>query len=308
MNITALRDAHERIRPHIHRTPVLTSATFDRETGIEAFFKAEHLQKIGAFKARGALNAILRLEADTAARGVVTHSSGNHGAAVAWAAARRGIPATVVMPHGASRVKVDAVESHGARVVRCAHGEREATAEAEVASTGGTLIHPYEHPDVIAGQGTATIELLEDVGPLDALVVPVGGGGLSSGSAIALAALAPATSLVGAEPARADDAYESLGSGRLVPGRTDPDTIADGLRAGLGPTTFEILRSAGPQIVRVEDADIVEACRFHLLFMKQVVEPSGAVATAALRSIAARMPGARVGVVLSGGNTDLGWL
>jgi threonine dehydratase len=300
--------AHERIRPWIHRTPLMTSATFDAETGVEAVFKCENLQKIGAFKARGALNAVLTLDDSQAAQGVVTHSSGNHGAALAWAARLRGIPATVVMPRTASPMKVAAVEGYGARIVRSDLHDRQEVAERVLAESGGTLIHPYEHPAVIAGQATATVELLEDAGTLDAVVVPVGGGGLSSGAVLATAARAPTTHVIGVEPASADEAQESLAAGRLVPARTNPSPLADGLLAGLGPTTFRILSTAAIRIVTVDDSAIVDACRFHLHRMKLLVEPSGAVGTAALRLLAADMPGARVGVLISGGNTDLGWL
>lgn len=300
--------AHERIRPWIHRTPLITSATFDAETGVEAVFKCENLQKIGAFKARGALNAVLTLADDEAAQGVVTHSSGNHGAALAWAARLRGIPATVVMPRTASPLKLAAVEGYGARIVRSDLHDRQEVADRVLAESGGTLIHPYEHPAVIAGQATATVELIEDGEGLDAIVVPVGGGGLSSGAVISTGHLAPGTPVIGVEPASADEAQASLEQGRLVPARRSPSTLADGLLAGLGPTTFGILSASGIRIVTVDDSAIVDACRFHLHRMKLLVEPSGAVGSAALRSLAPEMPGARVGVLISGGNTDMGWL
>ena len=300
--------AHERIRPYIHRTPVATSATFDAETGLKAFFKCENLQKIGAFKARGALNAVLSLSEADAARGVVTHSSGNHGAALAWAARIRGIPATVVMPRMASRMKADAVAGYGATIVRSELTDREEVARRVQADTGAVMIHPYEDPRVIAGQATATVELIEDTEPLDAIVIPVGGGGLSSGGLIAAQALSAQTRMIGAEPTSAGEAHASLAQGVRMPANPTPSTIADGLLAGIGPNTWSLLSVSDFEIVLVDDSEMVDACRFHLYRMKMLVEPSGAIATAAVRRRVEDLAGRRVGIVLSGGNTDLSWL
>jgi len=300
--------AAERIRPYLHRTPLLTSATLNEELGLEAFFKAENLQKVGAFKARGALNAVLSLDSATAERGVVTHSSGNHGAALAFAAAVRAIPCTVVMPDDAPQVKQDAVAGYGATIELCGQYERDRTAARVCAETGGVLIHPFEDPRVIAGQGTATLELLEDAPGLDAVMTPVGGGGLLSGATIAVTATSPTTAVLGAEPELVDDAYRSLVSGRRQPRVPNPGTLADGLLTGIGANPFSILSSHDVEVVLVSEAEIVAAARFHLERMKTVVEPSGATGLAALRGVADRFVGGRVGIVISGGNTDFAWL
>jgi len=297
-----------RIAGRVHRTPVLTSATLDRELGLHVAFKAEHLQKVGAFKARGALNAILALDDARRARGVVTHSSGNHGQAVAWAAAERGVPCWVVMPHDTNPVKAAAVRGYGATVVGCAASDRQAVADRVVAETGAAFVHPYADPHVIAGQGTAVLELLDEVGPLDAVIAPVSGGGLLAGTAIVVAARLPGAAIIGAEPEAVDDAARSFATGVLQPAVPDPTTLADGLRAGLGALNFAILRRLGAEIVTVSEDELVEAARFHLERMKQLVEPSGAAGLAAARRIAHRFPGGRVGVIISGGNTDLAWL
>jgi threonine dehydratase len=299
--------AAERIRPYVHRTPVHTSATLDRELGLRAFFKCENLQKVGAFKARGAVNAVLSLPDDVAGRGVVTHSSGNHGAALAYAASIRGVPCTVVMPHDASDLKFAAVEGYGGRIVRCAQNEREETAAEEQRRTGAALVHPYDDPAVIAGQGTAALELLDDVPGLSVVIAPVGGGGLLSGTS--LVAHQRGVDVIGAEPEEVDDAYRSLASGRLQPRVPHPQTLADGLLTGLGRLPFAILSATGAHIVLVSEAEIVRAARFHLERMKLVVEPSGATPLAALRAGASdlrRHPG--IGVIVSGGNTDLAWM
>ena len=303
-----IQQAAGRIRPYLHRTPLLTSATLNGQLGLEAFFKAENLQKGGAFKARGALNAVLSLDAATAARGVVTHSSGNHGAALAFAAAVRRIPCTVVMPDDAPAVKQSAVAGYGASIELCGQYERDQTAARVCAETGGVLIHPFEDPHVIAGQGTATLELLEDAPDLDAVITPVGGGGLLSGAAVATAALSPTTTVLGAEPALVDDAYRSLASGRRQPRVPNPGTLADGLLTGIGANPFAILSSHEVDIVLVSEIEIVAAARLQLERMKTVVEPSGATGLAALRNVADRFTGGRIGVIISGGNTDFAWL
>ena len=300
--------AADRISPHVHRTPVATSATLRSEVGAEVFFKCENLQKVGAFKARGALNAVLSLSAEDASRGVVTHSSGNHGAALAYAAAIRGIPCTVVMPDNAPQVKIDAVRGYGATIELCTQlGREEATAEV-IARTGATMVHPFNNAAVIAGQGTAALELIEDVGNLDIVITPVGGGGLMSGTAITTRTLLPEARIIGAEPAEVDDAYRSLETGEIQPRVVSPDTLADGLLTALGDLTFDTLRWAGVEIQLVDEPDIVAAALFHIHRMKLVVEPSGAVGLAAVRKLGADAAGRRIGVIISGGNTDLSWL
>ncbi len=295
-----------RIAPFVHRTPVFTSATLDRELGASVFFKAENLQKIGAFKARGATNAVLQLPDDVSA--VVTHSSGNHGQAVAYAAAIRSLPAWIVMPRTAPQLKIDAVRSYGAEIVLCDHADRETTAAEVIQRTGAVLIHPFDNPAVIAGQGTATLELLEQVGGLDVIVTPIGGGGLLSGAATVAAAQERAISVIGAEPFAVDEAFRSLRSGRRLAGVVDPVTLADGLLTGIGARPFAILTALGTDVIRVTETSILEAALFHLQRMKLVVEPSGATPLAALRTEPERFADRRVGVIISGGNTDLSWL
>lgn len=298
--------AAARIEPHVHRTPVVTSATLDAELGAEIFFKCENLQKVGAFKARGAVNAIFSMSDDNAAKGVVTHSSGNHGQAVAYAASLRGVPCTVVMPDDAPEPKVNAVRGYGATIVSCPHMERQETTERVLDEGGGMLVHPFDDPRVIAGQGTAALELIEEVEGLDVVMTPVGGGGLMSGSAVVVRERLGDIRLIGAEPLAADDAYRSVASGELQPAVSDPQTVADGLRTGLSELTFAHLSHHGVEVVTVDEAAIIEAARFHLDRMKLVVEPSGATTLAALRQL--EVAGQRVGVIISGGNTDFGWL
>jgi threonine dehydratase len=281
---------------------------FDEQLGARLFFKCENLQKVGAFKARGATNAVLHLDGEVASRGVVTHSSGNHGAALAYAASRRGIPCTVVMPHDAPPIKILAVRGYGAEIVFCDRQEREAVCDRVRSESGMTLIHPFEHPDVIAGQGTAALELLEQAGPLDMLIAPVGGGGLLSGTTIAVTATSPATEVRGAEPLAADDACRSMQTGDRQPGVSDPESWADGLLTRLGQHAFDILLGARVRIVTVDEAQIVQAAWDISQRMKQVVEPSGATVLAALRRIADEVRGKRVGAIFSGGNTDFAWL
>lgn len=304
--IEDLEAARERIAAHVHRTPVMTSRLLDRHCGASVFFKCEHLQKVGAFKARGATNAVFSLSDKEAARGVGTHSSGNHGAALAMAAGLRGIPAHVVMPANAPAVKKAAVAAYGGRIVECEPtlAARAATLEALVAEHDLHVVHPYNDPRVIAGQGTAALELLEQVPDLDAIVVPVGGGGLLAGTAIAARFVNPDIEVIAAEPAGADDAFRSFGLGELQ-AQTNPETIADGLRAGLGELNFAIIRRLVDTIVTVPDSATIEAMRLQWSRMKQVVEPSGAVSFAALLEHPERFSDRRVGVVISGGNVDL---
>jgi threonine dehydratase len=305
-DLAAIRAAAARIAPHVHRTPVLTSSSIDAEVGARLFFKCENLQKIGAFKARGATNAVFALAPELAARGVVTHSSGNHGAALAFAARRRGIPAWVVMPENAPRVKIANVAREGATIRFCAPtvAAREAACAEVERESGATLIHPFDHVDVIAGQGTAALELVEAVPDLDAVVAPCGGGGLLSGTAIAVRALAPKVRVFGAEPANADDAARSLASGRVEP-LAPTTTIADGLRTTLAPRTLAALRAHVEAIGTCSEEAIVRAMRLTWERMKIVVEASSAVPLACLLEGSLALRGARVGVVLSGGNVDL---
>jgi threonine dehydratase len=306
--LTDIRAAAIRIAPHIHRTPVITCRTLDDQIQARAFFKCENFQKVGAFKARGATNAVLSLDDETAARGVATHSSGNHAAALAYAASIREIPCTVVMPDAVPEIKVEAVRGYGAKIVFCKQREREETCERVVAETGATLIPPFDDLRIIAGQGTAALELLEEVGDLDAVVTPVGGGGLLAGTAVVVKSLRTQAIVYGAEPEAVDDAYRSLETGVRQPGVENPETIADGLLTGLGELNFEILRERHARIVTVTEEAIAEAARFHLERMKLVVEPSGATGLAALRGIAPEIYGMKVGVIISGGNTDFRWL
>lgn len=298
--------AAARIAPYAHRTPVLRSRSLDELTGATLHFKCENLQRVGAFKFRGACNAVFALDEATAARGVVTHSSGNHGAALALAARVRGIPAHVVVPEGAVASKLAAIEAYGAVIHRCAPNiaAREATAARVQADTGATLVHPYTDPFVIAGQGTATLELLAETGPLDALVTPVGGGGLISGSAIAGHGLRPGLAVFGAEPEGAADTFESLRRGQRV---TDivPDTICDGLRGTVGEENLAIVRAEAVRVLLVSDAETVAAMRLAWGRLKQVIEPSCATVLAAVMRYPEHFAGKRVGLILSGGNVDL---
>lgn len=306
--IDDVRAAAERIAPHVHRTPVVRSGRFDHELEAQVYFKCENLQKVGAFKARGATNAVLCLDRDAAAGGVVTHSSGNHGAALAYAAARREIPCTVVMPHDAPPIKIHAVRGYGAEIIFCERDEREQVCDRVMAERGMTLIHPFEHPDVIAGQGTAALELLEQAGELDLVIAPVGGGGLLSGTTLVVMASSPGTVIRGAEPVAADDAARSMQTGQRQPAVPSPRSWADGLLTRLGQRAFEILRAAEVRIVTVDEPEIVQATWDISQRMKQVVEPSGATVLAALRRVAAEVRGKRVGAIFSGGNTDFAWL
>ena len=306
VDLATVRAAHARIRPHVHRTPVLTSRSLDAAMGATLFFKCENLQKVGAFKARGACNAVFSLDDAEARRGVITHSSGNHGAAVAWAAARRGIPAWVVMPDNSAEVKKAAVQGLGAAVRYCAPtlAARDTTCAAVQAETGALLIHPFDDWRVIAGQGTAALELLEEIPDLDAILTPVGGGGLLSGTAIAARAIKPSIAVYGAEPAGADDAWRSLQSGHIVP-QTDPRTIADGLRSSLGVKTFAVLSKLVDAIGTTSEPAIVQAMRLAWEKLKLIIEPSSAVPLAALLERKLPVAGRRVGIVISGGNVDL---
>lgn len=307
--MTSLADiaaARERIAAHVHFTPVYSSELLDAHTGARVHFKCENLQKVGAFKARGASNAVFSLTTEDAAAGVATHSSGNHGAALAMAARRRGIPAHIVMPANAPLAKQDAVAAYGGLVISCEPtlAAREATLERVVAGTGAHVVHPYADARVIAGQGTVALEILEQVPDLDVIVVPVGGGGLLSGVAVAIKRLRPEVEVVAAEPEGADDAFRSFGLGELQPSIA-PNTIADGLLAGLGELNFALIQQHVDTILTVTDANIVAAMRLQWTRLKTVVEPSGAVSFAALLEHPERFRGRRVVAVISGGNLDL---
>ncbi len=296
-----------RIAGHAHRTPVLTSATADAETGASLYFKCENLQRMGAFKFRGAYNALACLDPAQRRAGVVAFSSGNHAQAVALAARLLGVPATIVMPHDAPAAKVAATRGYGGRIVGYDRyrEDREAIARRLAEEGGMTLVPPFDHPHVIAGQGTAARELFEEVGALDALFVCLGGGGLLAGSALAARALAPGCRVVGVEPEAGNDGQQSLQSGRIVHIET-PQTIADGAQTQhLGVHTFEIIRRDVDEIVTASDAELVDAMRFFAERMKLVVEPTGALGFAAARRLKAQLAGRRVGIIVSGGNVDL---
>ncbi len=301
-----IRQARERIAKHVYRTPILRSSSLDRAADAQLYFKCENFQKTGSFKIRGATNAIYSLGEEIARRGVVTHSSGNHGAAVAYAARGRGIPAWVVVPENAPGIKRRAIADFGAEIVtsKPTMESRESCARTILERTGATLIHPYDDDRIIAGQATATVELIEDAGELDYVFAPVSGGGLLSGTAIAAQSLQPGIRVVGCEPARADDAFRSIESGHLEKNAT-ADTIADGLRASLSERTFAILRERLDRIILVEESEIVEAMRLVWERMKIIIEPSSAVPVAAAISGKLDLSGRRVGIVLSGGNVDL---
>lgn len=307
-DLDSIRAAQRRIDPFIRRTPVLTSATLDAMSGRRLWFKCELFQRTGSFKFRGATNAVRMLDDATAARGVVTHSSGNHAQALALAAKMRGIPAHVVMPSNSAEIKKAAVRGYGAAIVECEPTleARESTAARLLAETNGTMVPPYNHPSVIAGQGTIALELLDECPQLDAIVVPLGGGGLISGIALAAKALKPSIRIVGAEPELAGDAAASKRTGRIEP-PMKPVTIADGLRTALGPLTFPVVRDLVDEIVLVSEADIAAHMRLVWERMKLTIEPSAAVgvAVACGEWMRKQKDHADVGVVLCGGNVDL---
>ena len=309
-DLSSIRAARRRIEPFAHRTPVVTSATLDAIAGRALHFKCELLQRTGSFKFRGATNAVRLLDDEAAARGVVTHSSGNHAQALALAARMRGIPAHVVMPSNSAEVKKAAVRGYGGRIIECEPTleARESTAARVIAETGATMIPPYNHPDVMAGQGTIALELLDECPQLDAIVVPLGGGGLISGIAIAAKALKPSIRIIGAEPELAGDAAASKREGSIQP-PMKPVTIADGLRTALGPLTFPVVRDLVDEVVLVSEDDIAAHMRLVWERMKLTIEPSAAVGVAVACSAWMRERHnadlREVGVVLCGGNVDL---
>lgn len=309
MKIPSLDDvrvAADRIEPHIHHTPVLSSHLVNEWLGAHVFFKCENFQRVGAFKMRGASNVVFSLSEKAAAKGVATHSSGNHAQAVALAARLRGIPAWIVMPENAPEVKRKAVAGYGATIRFCAPTlqAREDTLRGVVAETGTHFIPPYDDPLIIAGQGTAALEFLKQQPELDIIMAPVGGGGLMCGTAITAKSLNSDITVLGAEPAGADDAWQSFHAGKLV-SQTNPQTVADGLRTSLSELTFEIIQTQLDDLLRVSEDSIVEAMRFIWERMKIIIEPSSAVPVAALREYPDRFRGKRVGIILSGGNVDL---
>ena len=301
-----VREAAERLAPWVHKTPVLTSRTLDGRCGGSVFFKCENFQKVGAFKFRGAMNALLQLGDDARASGVVTHSSGNHGQALAAAGRALGVPVVVVMPRTAPGVKRAAVEGYGGRVVPCepTQAAREAAVAEQVETHGLALVHPFDDWRVIAGQGTAAWELIDQAGPLDLVVTPVGGGGLAAGTALAVKGRLPDARVVGAEPAAADDAARSLRSGKIEPSG-DPRTVCDGLRTTVGPKPFSVLQRHLDGVVTATDAETIEAMRFVWERLKVIIEPSCAVPVAPVLRGKLDVRGLRVGVILSGGNVDL---
>ncbi len=306
ITIKEIQEAAARIAPYIHRTPVLTCSAIDAQAGCRLFFKCENLQKVGAFKMRGATNAVFSLSDEDAARGVATHSSGNHAQALALAARLRGIPAFVVMPTSSVAVKREAVAGYGAQIIDCRPTlqAREDTLNQVVGRTGAVFIHPYDNEDIIAGQGTAALELLEDQPDLDIVMAPVGGGGLLAGTALATRALAPAARVIAAEPCGADDAARSLVAGRIIPSR-EPETVADGLLTSLGDLNFPIIQKHVDAIWTVADEAIVSAMRLVWQRMKIIIEPSSAVCLAAVLEHARETAGLSIGIIISGGNVDL---
>jgi threonine dehydratase len=305
-DLAAIREAHARIAPHVHRTPVLSCHAIDVEVGARLHFKCENFQKVGAFKARGATNAVFSLSDHEARRGVLTHSSGNHGAALAYAAQQRGIVSWVVMPENSAKVKQENVRRFGATIRFCAPNvpARETLLAEVLAETGATVIHPFDNERVIAGQATAALELLEAHPHLDIIIAPVGGGGLLSGTAIAARSLKPAIRVYGAEPRNADDAARSLRTGSVEP-VAPTTTIADGLRTTLSPRTLAALRQGVGAIGTASEDAIVRAMRMTWERMKILIEPSSAVPLACLLERTLDVAGANVGVIVSGGNVDL---
>lgn len=304
-----IQKAHDRIRPYIHCTPVLSSQSINQIVGAHLFFKCENLQKVGAFKFRGACNSVFSLTPEEAKNGVCTHSSGNHAAALALAARMRGIPAYIVMPENAPEIKKIAVAGYGAQITYCTPTleARESTLKKVAHETGATEIHPYNYFNVICGQGTAAKELIEEIDQLDIIMAPVGGGGLLSGTAISAKNMLPNVKVIAAEPAGADDAFRSFYSKTLVPSLA-PKTIADGLLTSLGSLTFPIILNHVDQIATVSEEKIVEAMRMIWERMKIIVEPSSAVPLAAILENKVNVKGKKVGIILSGGNVDLGKL
>ncbi len=309
MNIPNLNDiqkAAEIIKPYIHKTPILSSNAINKITGGEIYFKCENFQKVGAFKIRGAVNAVFSLNEKEIKRGVATHSSGNHAAALALAASYRGAKAYIVMPETAPEIKIKAVRGYGAEITFCKPTlkAREDTLKKVVEKTGAIFIHPYNDYRIICGQGTAAIELLNETGKLDLVIVPVGGGGLASGTGISVKSMFSETEVIGAEPTMADDAYRSFYGGKIFPS-VNPQTIADGLLTSLGDKTYPIIRKFFNDIVLVDEDMIIEAMRLIWERMKIIIEPSSAVPLGAILSGKIDVKGKKIGIILSGGNVDM---
>lgn len=304
--IKDIREAAQRIQPYAHRTPVVTNESLNQQVGAQVFLKCENFQKVGAFKFRGACNAVYALTDDEAALGVCTHSSGNHAQALALAAKMRGIPAYIVMPNNAPLVKKNAVAGYGGRITFCEPTleARESTLEGIRLDTGASVVHPYDNERVIAGQGTAALELLEDVSDLDVIIAPVGGGGLLSGTSIAATEIKKGIRVIAGEPETADDAFRSLQAGEIIPS-VDPKTIADGLLTSLGKLTFPIIQKRVEQIVTVSEAGIIASMKFVWERAKLIIEPSSAVAIGVLWERKIDLSGLKIGVIISGGNVDL---
>ncbi len=307
MEITkqTITEAHERIKPYIHHTPVMTSEAINEMAGCSIFFKCENFQKIGAFKARGAMNSALQLTPEQRAKGIATHSSGNHAQAIARAAKILGIPAYIVMPSTAPEIKKKGVRGYGGQIFECENNltSRETTLAEVIAKTGATEIHPFNNYQVIAGQATAAKELIEDTSQLDFILAPVGGGGLLSGTLLAAKHFSPTTKVIAGEPTGADDAYRSMQSGKIEPSQSN--TIADGLLTSLGDKTFPIIRDHVEKIITVTEEEIIAAMRLIWERMKIIIEPSCAVPLAGLLKEKENFKGKRVGIILSGGNVDL---
>lgn len=300
-----IEQAHERIKPYIHRTPVLTCAAIDAIAGCYIFFKCENFQKVGAFKARGAMNAALSLTPEDLKKGFATHSSGNHAQAIARAAIILNTPSFIVMPRTAPLIKKKGVEGYGGKIFECEPTleARETMLSQVIENTGATEIHPFNNYDVIAGQATAAKELIEEINGLDVIMAPVGGGGLLSGTALSAHYFSPGTIVIGAEPAGADDAYRSMKSGKIE--ASQANTVADGLLTNLCEKTFSIIREQVKEILTVSDEEIIAAMRLVWERMKIIVEPSCAVPLAALMKNKEKFAGKRIGIILSGGNVDL---
>ncbi len=301
-----VQEAHQRIVPYIHRTPVLTSSFFNQLSGAELFFKCENFQKAGVFKARGACNAVFGLSDEAAAKGVATHSSGNHAQALAYAAGRRGIKATVVMPNTAPEAKKAAVRGYGGEVLECepSTAAREGMLEELVARTGADFVHPYNDHRVIAGQGTSSLELYQDIGELDAVVAPIGGGGMISGTCLTLSNVSPKTEIYAAEPKNADDVYRSVRAGEIIEDDS-PQTIADGLKVSMRPRTWHFVSNYVTDVLLATEQEIIDAMYLTWQRMKIVIEPSSAVPLATILKNKELFAGKRIGVIITGGNVDL---
>jgi len=306
ITLTHIQQAAERIRPYAHRAPVITNESLNQQVGAEVFLKCENMQKVGAFKFRGASNAVWSLSDEEAKNGVCTHSSGNHAQALALAAKMRGIPAYIVMPSNAPQVKKDAVAGYGGQITFCEPTleARESTLDRIRLDTGANVVHPYNDERVIAGQGTATLELLDTIPNLDAVIAPVGGGGLLSGTSITVKGLNPNIRVIAAEPEMADDAYRSMQEGKIIPSN-NPKTLADGLLTSLGTLTFPIIQQNVEQIVTVSEQGIIDSMKFIWERAKIIIEPSAATVIAVLWEKKIDLSGLKVGVILSGGNVDL---